>query len=85
VDAESEALIQEALARLTLGRTTFVIAHRMSTVRRADRIVVMERGRIAEEGRHEELLARAGSYRRLFAEQLFDAHGQPTADPALAS
>jgi len=95
VDAESEALIQEALARLTHGRTTFVIAHRMSTVRRADRIVVMEQGRIVEEGRHEELLARAGSYRRLFAEQLFDTPGQdpadqatpgqPAGDPALAS
>ena len=84
VDAESEALIQEALARLTHGRTTFVIAHRMCTVRRADRIVVMEYGRIAEEGRHEELLARAGSYRRLFAEQLFDTPGQSTVDPALA-
>ena len=84
VDAESEALIQEALARVTRGRTTFIIAHRMSTVRRADRIVVMEHGRIAEEGRHDELLARAGRYRRLFAEQLFDTPDQPTGDPALA-
>ena len=81
VDAESEALIQEALARLTQGRTTFVIAHRMSTVRRADRIVVMEQGRIVEEGRHDELLQRGGSYRKLFAEQMFDAPPHP----ALAS
>jgi len=81
VDAESEALIQEALARLTHGRTTFVIAHRMSTVRRADRIVVLEHGRIVEEGRHEELLARAGGYRRLFVEQMFDTP-EPTSGPA---
>jgi len=70
VDAESEALIQEAIARLMTGRTTFVIAHRASTVKRADRIVVMEAGRIVEEGRHDELIARRGAYARLFAEQL---------------
>jgi len=70
VDAESEALIQEAIARLMKGRTTFVIAHRASTVKRADRIVVMEAGRIVEEGRHDELIERRGAYARLFAEQL---------------
>ncbi len=79
VDAESEALIQEALARLTQGRTVFSIAHRMSTVRRSDRIIVMEHGRIVEEGRHDELLARDGSYRKLFAEQLFDVPPGPSA------
>lgn len=79
VDAESEALIQEALGRVTKGRTVFVIAHRMSTVRRSDRIVVMEHGRVVESGRHDDLLERNGSYRRLFAEQLFDT---PAASPS---
>ncbi len=71
VDAESEALIREALLRLMEGRTTFVIAHRLSTVRRADRILVMEEGRIVEEGRHEVLLRRESLYARLCKEQLF--------------
>jgi len=79
VDAESEALIQEALTRVTCGRTTFIIAHRMSTVRRADRIVVMDRGRIVEDGRHDELIARDGTYRRLFADQMFDMPAQAKA------
>jgi len=71
VDAESELLIQEALARVMRGRTTFVIAHRISTVRRADHIVVLDAGRIVEEGKHDELLQRHGRYRQLFSEQLF--------------
>jgi ABC-type multidrug transport system fused ATPase/permease subunit len=66
LDAESERLVQKALSNLTRGRTTVVIAHRLSTVRRADLIVVMERGQIIETGRHAELLARDGSYRRLY-------------------
>lgn len=73
LDAESELLVQDALAQLMLDRTAFVIAHRLSTVRRADLIVVVERGRIAEIGRHDELLARpAGAYARLYALQMFD-------------
>jgi len=62
LDAESEDLVQRALERLTRGRTCLVIAHRLSTVRRADRIVVIERGRIGEQGTHDELLRRGGAY-----------------------
>jgi subfamily B ATP-binding cassette protein MsbA len=72
LDAESERLVQRALANLIRNRTTIVIAHRLSTVRRADTIVVMERGRIAEIGNHAELLARGGLYRRLYELQFAD-------------
>ena len=66
LDSESEALVQKALYNLMAGRTTMVIAHRLSTVIKADRIVVMEDGRIVEEGAHEELLQNGGTYRRLY-------------------
>ena len=66
LDSESEALVQAALERLMVGRTTFVIAHRLSTVRRAHRLIVLVRGEVAEEGTHEELLARGGLYRDLY-------------------
>jgi subfamily B ATP-binding cassette protein MsbA len=72
LDSESEALVQEALDRLVRDRTTFVIAHRLSTVRRADRILVIENGRISDSGSHEELLARGGTYRRLHEMQFRD-------------
>jgi subfamily B ATP-binding cassette protein MsbA len=69
LDAESEALIRSALARLARGRTTLVIAHRLATILDADRIVVMDRGRIVESGSHRELLAQGGLYADLYALQ----------------
>jgi subfamily B ATP-binding cassette protein MsbA len=72
LDAESERLVQRALANLIRNRTTIVIAHRLSTVRRANTIVVMERGRIKETGSHTELLARGGLYRHLYELQFAD-------------
>lgn len=75
LDAESEALIQESLATLMRGRTCFVIAHRLSTVRNADRIVVLEAGRVVEAGSHEELLRSGGRYASLLNRQLNTAGG----------
>jgi len=85
LDTESERLIQDAMDAFVKGRTTIAIAHRLSTVLHADRIVVMDQGRIVDVGRHHELLARGGLYRRLYETQFRDsgdpAH-QPQADPA---
>jgi ATP-binding cassette subfamily B protein len=72
VDMETEHLIQRALGKLMEGRTTFVIAHRLTTVKRADQILVLDRGRIVERGRHEELIARGGLYSRLYRTQFRD-------------
>jgi ATP-binding cassette, subfamily B, bacterial MsbA len=72
LDAESETLVQDALTRLLFNRTSFVIAHRLSTVRRADAIIVLERGTVQEIGRHDELVARPGGvYAKLYALQTF--------------
>ncbi len=72
LDTASEAIIQNALENLMENRTTFVIAHRLSTVRKADMIIVMERGKIVESGTHEELLAKKGLYQRLYEIQFRD-------------
>tara|TARA_R110002051_G_scaffold143507_6_gene216493 strand:- start:2 stop:1738 length:1737 start_codon:yes stop_codon:yes gene_type:complete len=69
LDTESEALIQKSLAELTKGRTTFVIAHRLSTIRKANQILVIENGRIAEQGTHDELIVTEGRYHNLFTYQ----------------
>jgi len=73
LDSESESLVQAALQNLMSGRTVFVIAHRLSTVRRADRIVVLDNGTISDIGAHEELMQRAGTYRRLYELQFAEA------------
>ncbi len=77
VDSETEHLIQLALAKLVQGRTTFVIAHRLSTVRNADLILVLESGRISAQGTHEELLATSQVYHSIYNQQLKKQEGQP--------
>jgi ATP-binding cassette, subfamily B, bacterial len=72
LDNESESLVQEALERLMRDRTTIVIAHRLSTVQNADKIVVIEKGQVVEQGKHEELLARRGVYYRLYTHTFQD-------------
>jgi subfamily B ATP-binding cassette protein MsbA len=83
LDSESEALVQSALHNLMSGRTVFVIAHRLSTVRRADRIVVIENGAIADIGSHDDLMTRLGTYRRLYELQFADF--EPKLEPAQPS
>jgi subfamily B ATP-binding cassette protein MsbA len=80
LDSESERLIEDALERLLVGRTTFIIAHRLGTVRRADRLVVLDHGRVVEEGTHDELLARGGLYARLYRTQFREARDEAAAE-----
>ena len=70
VDAEAEFLIQQALERVLKDRTSLVIAHRLSTVRNADKIIVLEKGRIVETGKHDELLEHQGLYSQLYRRQM---------------
>jgi subfamily B ATP-binding cassette protein MsbA len=79
LDSESEALVQSALQNLMSGRTVLVIAHRLSTVRRADRIVVLEGGTITDIGSHEDLMQKLGTYRRLYNLQFLDMEQPKTA------
>ncbi|HEV2021353.1 MAG TPA: ABC transporter ATP-binding protein [Terriglobales bacterium] len=81
LDSESEALVQPALGNLMQGRTVLVIAHRLSTVRRADRIVVLENGTITDVGTHDDLMGRDGAYRRLYDLQFVDADAPKVAAP----
>jgi subfamily B ATP-binding cassette protein MsbA len=85
LDSESELLVQKALANLLIDRTAFVIAHRLSTIRRADKIVVLENGVVSESGTHQDLLARGGTYARLYHMQLSGAHVARSASGPAAS
>jgi len=87
LDSESENLVQQALQNLMVGRTVFVIAHRLSTVRRADRILVLESGAISDIGRHEDLLNRLGTYRRLYDLQFVELEPgrSPNGSPAFSA
>ena len=80
LDPENEQLVQDALAKLVHGRTTLIIAHRFSTIQSADRIIVLDEGRIVETGSHEELLARRGLYSRLYQMQAFASRAESPSD-----
>jgi subfamily B ATP-binding cassette protein MsbA len=77
LDSESERLVQEALEQLMKGRTTFVIAHRLTTIQRADRILVLNKGRLVETGTHAELMDRKGLYQYLYTLRLTELPSYP--------
>jgi len=84
LDSESEAAVQEALRHALTGRTSLVIAHRLSTVRDADVILVIDQGRIVEQGTHDQLIAARGAYHRLYAAQFAGAAVEPLDEPGEA-
>lgn len=84
VDAENEAVIQEALDRLMRGRTTLILAHRLSSIIDCDRILVLDGGRVAEQGKHDALMRQGGVYAGLMAEQAREQHGAAAADAIIA-
>ncbi|HUT21525.1 MAG TPA: type I secretion system permease/ATPase, partial [Anaerolineae bacterium] len=75
-DAGSEAMMQDALDRFAEGRTVLLIAHRLSTIRNVDRILVLDQGRICEEGTHDQLMGTDSLYRRLYTKQLDESSGE---------
>jgi subfamily B ATP-binding cassette protein MsbA len=85
LDAESESLVQAALHNLMTGRTVFVIAHRLATIRRVDRIVVLEHGCITDSGTHEDLLTRLGTYRKLYELQFMELEPKMSAEEGIRS
>jgi ABC-type multidrug transport system fused ATPase/permease subunit len=85
LDAESEFHVQEALDRLMNGRTVLVVAHRLSTVKNADNVIVIERGRVVEQGTHDALLKKSGSYAKLVRRQLAPALVSPTLSESISS
>ena len=84
VDTETEQLIQHAIQKVLAGRTSFIIAHRLSTIRSADRILVIQNGKITEDGTHQQLIAKQGYYYQLYTNQFQEEQGLEILDGAMA-